>query len=110
MLVLGIGAAFAFMAVILASTTGVPEDEAGLGLRPRQHLPADGRRFRPRALAAAAAAVTALVAGPNPAPAALNSGYYAAFLAGAGCVLLGALIAATGLREAQPADRAPGAR
>src|SRR3712207_9238925 len=30
MLVLGVGAAFAFMAVILASTTGVPENEAGL--------------------------------------------------------------------------------
>jgi hypothetical protein len=29
-LVLGVGASFAFMAVILASTAGVPQEEAGL--------------------------------------------------------------------------------
>ena len=110
MLVLGVGAAFAFMAVILASTTGVPEDEVGLASGLVNTSQQMGGALGLAALAAAAAAVTALVAGPNPASAALNSGYHAAFLAGAGCVLLGALIAATGLREAQPADRDPGAR
>src|SRR5918997_390905 len=35
MLILGVGAAFAFMAVILASTTGVPENEAGPAPSPR---------------------------------------------------------------------------
>jgi MFS family permease len=61
MLVLGVGAAFGFMAVILAATADVPEEEAGL---------ASG----------------------------LNAGYHAAFLAGAGCVVLGALFAAVLLR------------
>src|ERR671917_1396926 len=107
MLVLGVGAAFAFMAVILASTKGVPDDEAGLasGLvnTPQQM----GGAFGLAALAAVAAAYTAIVAGPDPAPAALNSGYHAAFLAGAGCVLLGAVIAVAYLRVAPAGHESP---
>jgi MFS family permease len=106
MLVLGVGAAFAFMAVILASTTGVPENEAGLASGLVNTSQQMGGALGLAALAAVAAAYTAVVAGPSPAPAALNSGYHAAFLAGAGCVLLGVLIAATGLRDVHPGDEA----
>ncbi len=42
-----------------------------------------------------AAAYTGSVDGSRLDAAALNAGYHAAFLAGAGCVVLGALIAAT---------------
>jgi len=55
-------------------------------------------------LAAVAAAYTASIAGPRPTVAALNSGYHAAFLVGAGCVVLGALIAATLLRPLKDAS------
>lgn len=107
MLVLGVGAAFAFMAVILASTTGVPENEAGLASGLVNTSQQMGGALGLAALAAVAAAYTAVVAGPSPdAPAALNAGYHAAFLAGAGCVLLGVLIAATLLQDAHPGDEA----
>ena len=43
MVLLGFGASFAFLTVILASVSGVPEDQAGPRLGPGQHLPADGR-------------------------------------------------------------------
>ena len=56
-------------------------------------------------LAAAAAAYTASIAGSRPTVAALNSGYHVAFLVGAGCLILGALIAATLLRL--PRDASP---
>ena len=105
MLVLGVGAAFAFMAVILASTTGVPENEAGLASGLVNTSQQMGGALGLAVLAAVAAAYTAVLAGPNPdAIAALNSGYHAAFLAGAVCVLLGVLIAATLLRDAPPGD------
>jgi EmrB/QacA subfamily drug resistance transporter len=107
MLILGVGAAFAFMAVILASTTGVPENEAGLASGLVNTSQQMGGALGLAVLAAVAAAYTAVLAGPNPdAVAALNSGYHAAFLAGAGCVLLGVLIAATLLKFAPPGDGA----
>jgi hypothetical protein len=55
---------------------------------------------------AALAAVAAYATGADPGyhVAALNSGYHAAFLAGAGCVLLAVLIAATLLRLPEGAD------
>jgi len=56
-------------------------------------------------LAAVAAAYTDSVAGSQAALVALNSGYHAAFLVGAGCVTLGALIATTLLRP--PKDAGP---
>jgi MFS family permease len=103
MLVLGVGASFAFMAVILASTAGVPENEAGLASGLVNTSQQMGGALGLAALAAVAAAYTAIVAGPDPAPAALNSGYHAAFFVGAGCVLLGALIA-TSLRDVPPGE------
>ncbi|HKH11351.1 MAG TPA: MFS transporter [Rubrobacter sp.] len=106
MLVLGIGAAFAFMAVILASTTGVPDHEAGLASGLVNTSQQMGGALGLAVLAAVAAACTVIVAGPNPAPVALNSGYHVAFLVGAGCAMLGAVIAATSLSEASPGDEA----
>ena len=103
MLVLGVGAAFAFMAVILAATAGVPEAEAGLASGLVNTSQQMGGALGLAALAAVASAYTASVAGSLPSVVALNSGYHAAFLVGAGCVVLGALIAATLLRP--PTDR-----
>jgi EmrB/QacA subfamily drug resistance transporter len=101
MLVLGAGAAFGFMAVILASTIGVPESEAGLASGLVNTSQQMGGALGLAVLAAVAAAYTDSVADSHPPLAALNSGYHAAFLAGAGCVVLGALIAATLLRPPQ---------
>ena len=109
MLVLGVGAAFGFMAVILASTSGVPENEAGLA----SGLVNTSQRMGGAlglAVLAAVAAYTANTSGPRPdAVIALNSGYHAAFLAGAGCVILGAVLAATLLQDLQqPGGEAAG--
>src|SRR5215218_6784665 len=102
MIVLGVGAALGFMAVILASTTSVPESEAGLASGLVNTSQQMGGALGLAVLAAVAAAYTASTAGSRPTSlAALNSGYHAAFLMGAGCVVLGALIAATLLRIAR---------
>src|SRR5829696_3019068 len=99
MLVLGVGAAFAFMAVILASTSGVPEGKAGLASGLVNTSQQMGGALGLAVLAAVASAYTTSVASSQPGEvAALNSGYHAAFLVGADCVVLGALIAATLLR------------
>jgi EmrB/QacA subfamily drug resistance transporter len=103
MLVLGVGASFAFMAVILASTTGVPEHEAGLASGLVNTSQQMGGALGLASLAAVAAFASG-IAGPQPAVAALNSGYHIAFLAGAGCVVLGAIIAATLLRLPKDAE------
>ena len=100
MLVLGVGAAFGFMAVILASTAGVPEREAGLVNTSQQMGGALGLAAL-AALAAYAAGLTDVRSDVS----ALNSGYHAAFLAGAGCVALGALIAALLLRLPKDASQ-----
>ena len=105
MLVLGVGAAFAFMAVILASTSGVPQGEAGLASGLVNTSQQMGGALGLAALAAVAGAYTERIAGSLSAVAALNSGYHAAFVVGAGCVVLGALIAATLLRP--PKDSGP---
>jgi MFS family permease len=104
MLVLGVGAAFGFMAVILAATAGVPEDEAGLASGLVNTSQQMGGALGLAALAAVAAYATG-VAGSRPEVVALSFGYHAAFLVGAGCVVLGALLAAVLLRlpkEASP--------
>src|SRR5215204_362383 len=105
MLVLGVGAAFAFMAVILASTSGVPQGEAGLASGLVNTSQQMGGALGLAALAAVAGGYTERIAGSLSAVAALNSGYHAAFVVGAGCVVLGALIAATLLRP--PKDSGP---
>ena len=103
MLLLGVGASFAFMAVILASTAGVPESEAGLASGLVNTSQQMGGALGLAALAAVAALTTGL-SGPRADLVALNSGYHAAFLTGAGCVVLGALIAATLLRLPKDAE------
>ena len=103
MLVLGVGAPFAFMAVILASTAGVPENEAGLAsglLNTSQQM---GGALGLAALAAVAAVATAIT-GPESDVAALLSGYHVAFLAGAGCVVLAAVISTALLRPPKDTD------
>ena len=97
MLLLGVGASFAFMAVILASTAGVPENEAGLASGLVNTSQQMGGALGLAALAAAAALTTGLT-GDGSDAAALNSGYHVAFLAGAGCVVLAAVISAFLLR------------
>lgn len=105
MLVLGMGAAFGFMAVILASTTGVPDNEAGLASGLVNTSQQMGGALGLAALAAVAAAYTVLIAGSQPTTVALNAGYHAAFLVGAVCVILGALLAATLLRLPEDPSR-----
>ena len=102
MLVLGVGAAFGFMAVILASTSGVPESEAGLASGLVNTSQQMGGALGLAALAAVAAYITG--AGTGSDIAALNSGYHVAFLVGAGCVILGALLAATLLQDLQSSN------
>ena len=98
MLLLGVGAAFGFMAVILASTTGVPDDEAGLASGLVNTSQQMGGALGLAVLAAVSAAYTAVISGSQSNVAALNAGYHAAFLVGAACVILGAFLAATQLR------------
>ncbi len=105
MLILGIGAAFGFMAVILASTTGVPDNEAGLASGLVNTSQQMGGALGLAVLAAVAAAYTAMTTGSQSTVAALNSGYHAAFIVGAVCVIVGALLAATQLRL--PKDAGP---
>lgn len=105
MLVLGVGAAFAFMAVILASTVGVPESEAGLASGLVNTSQQVGGALGLAVLASLAAAYTGSVADTQDPTAALNSGYHLAFLASAFCLILGAFLATTMLRfpkEAPP--------
>lgn len=108
MLVLGVGAAFAFMAVILASTVGVPESEAGLASGLVNTSQQVGGALGLAILASLAAAYTGSVASTQDPVSALNSGYHLAFLASAFCLILGALLAATLLRLPKEA-RAEGA-
>jgi EmrB/QacA subfamily drug resistance transporter len=104
MLVLGTGASFAFMAVILASTAGVPGEEAGLASGLVNTSQQMGGALGLAVLAAVSAAYTAGIAGSESDVAVLNVGYHAAFLAGAGCVVVAAVIAATLLRLPNEAD------
>jgi EmrB/QacA subfamily drug resistance transporter len=99
MLVLGVGASFGFMAVILASTIGVPESEAGLASGLVNTSQQMGGALGLAVLAAVAAAYTKSIAGEQPFVAALNSGYHAAFLVSVGCLALGSLISAALLRS-----------
>ncbi len=102
MVLLGFGASFAFLTVILASVSGVPERDAGLAsglVNTAQQL---GGALGLAVLASVAASRTEglLEAGSEPV-AALNGGYHAAFLLGAIFVALAAVLAAALLRLAK---------
>ncbi len=99
MLLLGFGASFAFLTVILASVQGVPEDEAGLASGLVNTSQQMGGALGLAVLASLAASRTEglIEAGSQPV-AALNAGFHAAFLLGAILVAFGAVLAATLLR------------
>ena len=86
------------------STAGVPEREAGLASGLVNTSQQMGGALGLAALAALAA-YAAGIADVKSDVSALNSGYHAAFLAGAGCVVLGALIAALLLRLPKDASQ-----
>jgi MFS family permease len=103
MLLLGFGASFAFLTVILASVSGVPERDAGLAsglVNTAQQL---GGALGLAVLASVAASRTEGLRGAGSEPvAALNAGYHAAFLLSAIFVALAAVLAAALLRLAAP--------
>jgi MFS family permease len=102
MLLLGFGASFAFLTVILASVSGVPERDAGLAsglVNTAQQL---GGALGLAVLASVAASRTESLADAGSEPvAALNGGYHAAFLLSAIFVALAAVLAAVLLRLAR---------
>ncbi len=99
MLLLGFGASFAFLTVILASVSGMPERDAGLAsglVNTAQQL---GGALGLAVLASVAASRTEGLGGAGSEPvAALNGGYHAAFLLSAIFVALAAVLAAALLR------------
>jgi EmrB/QacA subfamily drug resistance transporter len=99
MLLLGFGASFAFLTVILASVSGVPERDAGLAsglVNTAQQL---GGALGLAVLASVAASRTEVLGGTgSESVAALNGGYHAAFLLSAIFVALAAVLAAALLR------------
>ena len=99
MLLLGFGASFAFLTVILASVSGVPERDAGLAsglVNTAQQL---GGALGLAVLASVAASRTEGLGGTgSESVAALNGGYHAAFLLSAIFVALAAVLAAALLR------------
>jgi len=99
MVLLGFGASFAFLTVILASVQGVPEDQAGLASGLVNTSQQMGGALGLAALASLAASRTEgrLEAGSEPV-AALNAGFHAAFLLGAILLVLAGVLAATLLR------------
>ena len=99
MLLLGFGASFAFLTVILASVSGVPERDAGLAsglVNTAQQL---GGALGLAVLASVAASRTEGLGGTgSESVAALNGGYHAAFLLSAIFVALAAVLAVALLR------------
>src|ERR671911_135919 len=99
MLLLGFGASFAFLTVILASVSGVPERDAGLAsglVNTAQQL---GGALGLAVLASVAASRTEGLGGTgSESVAALNGGYHAAFFLSAIFVALAAVLAAALLR------------
>ncbi|HZB82787.1 MAG TPA: DHA2 family efflux MFS transporter permease subunit [Rubrobacteraceae bacterium] len=99
MLLLGLGASFAFLTLILASVSGVPERDAGLAsglVNTAQQL---GGALGLAVLASVAASQTeGLGDVGSETVAALNGGYHAAFLLSATFVALAAVLAAALLK------------
>jgi EmrB/QacA subfamily drug resistance transporter len=102
MLLLGLGASFAFLTVILASVSGVPERDAGLAsglVNTAQQL---GGALGLAVLASVAASRTeGLLEAGTGSVAALNGGYHVAFLLSAIFVALATVLAAALLRLAK---------
>ena len=99
MVLLGFGASFAFLTVILASVQGVPEDQAGLASGLVNTSQQMGGALGLAVLASLAASRTeGLVEAGSEPVAALNAGFHAAFLLGAILVAVGVGVAATLLR------------
>ncbi len=94
MLLLGLGASFAFLTLILASVSGVPERDAGLAsglVNTAQQL---GGALGLAVLASVAVSQTNGLANPGSEPvASLNIGYHAAFLLSAIFVVLATVLA-----------------
>jgi EmrB/QacA subfamily drug resistance transporter len=109
MILLGFGASFAFLTVILASVSGVPERDAGLAsglVNTAQQL---GGALGLAVLASVAASRSEGLAGAGSEPvAALNGGYHAAFLLSAIFVALAAVLAAALLRLNKDGEEAGG--
>jgi hypothetical protein len=107
MVLLGFGASFAFLTVILASVSGVPEDQAGLASGLVNTSQQMGGALGLAVLASVAAFRTEglLEAGSAPV-AALNAGLHAAFLLSAILLALGAVLGATLLRLPKTGARA----
>jgi sugar phosphate permease len=103
MLLLGFGASFAFLTVILASVSGVPERDAGLAsglVNTAQQL---GGALGLAMLASIAASRSEGLASAGSEPvAALNGGYHAAFLLSAILIALATVLAAALLRVDAP--------
>jgi len=109
MLLLGFGASFAFLTVILASVSGVPERDAGLAsglVNTAQQL---GGALGLAVLASVAASRTEGLGGTgSESVAALNGGYHAAFLLSAIFVALAAVLAAALLKLAKDGEEVGG--
>ena len=98
MLLLGFGASFAFLTLILASVSGVPERDAGLAsglVNTAQQL---GGALGLAVLASIAASRTEGLGGAGSEAVALNGGYHAAFLLSAIFVILATVLAAALLK------------
>jgi hypothetical protein len=110
MMLLGFGASFAFLTVILASVSGVPEDQAGLASGLVNTSQQMGGALGLAVLASVAAFRTEglLEAGSAPA-AALNAGFHAAFSLSAILLALGAVLGAALLRLPETGAKADSA-
>lgn len=94
MVALGVGAGMAFNPLLLAATSKVPEDESGLASGVLNTAFMMGGAVGLALLASIAASRTSvLVTAGSGQMSALNGGYHAAFLIGAVCALIAAVVA-----------------
>jgi EmrB/QacA subfamily drug resistance transporter len=107
MVLLGFGASFSFLTAILASVSGVPEDQAGLASGLVNTSQQMGGALGLAVLASVAAFRTeGLLRAGSDHVAALNAGFQAAFFLSAILIALGAILGATLLRLPKAAAKA----